>query len=330
MPSATPRFEETKRIRRVIDIVQLIAAQPRQWLRRDLAARFEVSERQVDKDLELIRHGLVLDLQHSPDGYYFERLPNLAAAPLSFEQSLALLLAVQVARQSAGVDSADLDAAVVRLEAQFPVPVRDFVRRATREGDTDLRARHRAEVLATIGQALAKHRKVRMTYASAYRGGKTSERTIRPYALLPYVRSWHVVGYCESRQDVRVFKADRIRQLAVTDEPYTVPADFDLDAYLGEGWGLLRLAGAKAEHVELLFDAQAGRWVSEERWHPHQTVEVLADGRVRFRVEVPVTPELVRWVLSYGRQVRVVGPAGLRERVVGEAAGVVAAGGNAQ
>lgn len=320
------RLEETKRVRRVLEIVQLVAVQPKRWLRRDLAERFELSERQIDKDLQLIRHGLLLSLRHSAGGYFFEQLPSLAAAPLRFEEALALLLAVQAARQTAGVDSADLEAAILRLEAQFPVPVRDLLLRATTELPPDERARHRTEVLGTIERALADGCKLRMAYASAARGGEIVERKVRPYALLPYVRSWHLVGYCELREDVRMFKADRIRALSLTDEPCAVPPDFDLDAYRGGGWGLLRMGDQPAERVELLFDAQAGRWVSEEHWHPRQQVTHLPDGRVRFEVEVPISPELVRWVLGYGPRVRVLAPAALRAAVVGEARGVVEGG----
>lgn len=326
-PRDSRRFEETKRIRRVLDLVQLIAGQPRRWLRRDLATRFEVSQRQIDKDVDLIRNGMVLDLLHAPEGYYFERLPRLAAAPLTFEQALALLLAAQLAGRTAGVDMADLQGAMSHIEAQLPLPVRDFLRRAALDATVDGRARHRTDILASVSQALVWRRKIRMVYASASRGGHVTERTVRPYGLLPYGRSWHVVAHCELRGDVRLFKADRIRSLVVTDESYAIPPDFGVESYLGDGWGLLRLPEAPSEDVELVFEPSAGRWVSEERWHPRQVIDTLADGRVRFRVRVPLTHELVRWVLGYGRLVTIVAPDGLREAVRDEARAILDGGG---
>jgi len=134
------------------------------------------------------------------------------------------------------------------------------------------------------------------------------------------------VAFCEARRDIRLFKADRIRALSISGEPYDIPADFDLEAYLGDGWGLLRAHGAPVEHVVLDFDPTAGRWVSEERWHPRQQVTPLADGGVRFEVEVSVTHELVRWVLSYGRHVAVRSPDGLRDAVRAEARAMLEAG----
>lgn len=319
------RLEENKRIARVLEIIQLVAAQPQRWRRVDLADRFEVSQRQIDKDLQLVRHGLKLPLRHVATGYWFESLPQLAAAPLTFEEALALILAAQAARQVVGIDSADLAAAITRLEAQFPLPLRDLLQGAGPDVPLDPGAVHRKHVLSAIERAIAARRKVRIAYASATRGGALTERTVQPYALLQYVRSWHVVAYCELREDVRMFKVDRIRDLWPADDAYAFPADFDLAAYRGEGWGILRTTDLPAERVELLFDDQAGRWVGEERWHPRQSVEVRDDGRVYFRVEVPVTPELVRWVLGYGRHVTVVSPESLRDEVAAEAKAVIAA-----
>ena len=52
------KLEETKRTTRILEIVRIIATAPRRYLRRDLAQRFEVSERMIQKDLDVIRHGL--------------------------------------------------------------------------------------------------------------------------------------------------------------------------------------------------------------------------------------------------------------------------------
>jgi predicted DNA-binding transcriptional regulator YafY len=76
-----PNPEECRRARRVIETVLLIAGQPRHWSRRRLAERFEVSEQQLDKDIALIRHGIVKSLRRSPRGYYFERIGYLLVAP---------------------------------------------------------------------------------------------------------------------------------------------------------------------------------------------------------------------------------------------------------
>ncbi len=319
MPASGARFEETKRIGRVLRMVQLIHLRPRRYLRRDLAEHFEVSQRQIDKDLELVRHALVLPLRHAPEGYYFEEVPLLPALSLTFGEALALLLAAQTANQVPGVDDGEFDSAIARVEAAFPPPLRQLLRQRRAAAGDWRRNRQRAEVLRVLYEAMAEGRKVKLVYATAYRGGAITERVVRPYRVLPVGHSWHLVAWCERRSDVLVFKVDRVRALTITDEAYDVPADFDVDAWLAQAWGLVHEPGRQPEDVELLFEPFAGRWVAEERWHPSQRVETMPGGQVRFRMRVPITGDLVHWVLGYGGRVAVVAPDSLRQALAAEA-----------
>jgi predicted DNA-binding transcriptional regulator YafY len=127
-----------------------------------------------------------------------------------------------------------------------------------------------------------------------------------------------LIAFCHRRQAVIEFKLDRIRQADLLDESYTIPADFDLEAYLGDGWGLMRGRATEPQDVELLFEPEAGRWVAEEHWHKSQQAETLPDGRVRMTFRVGVTPEFVNWIMYYGSRVQVVRPEALRAQVAEE------------
>jgi predicted DNA-binding transcriptional regulator YafY len=158
-----------------------------------------------------------------------------------------------------------------------------------------------------------------MRYASVSRGGEQTERKVDPYAIVPYVRSFHLVGYCHLRQEVRIFKVDRIKSLQVTRQQFQIPDDFDLKEYIGDSWGLLRGAGGEPEEVRLRFSPRAGRWVSEEQWHPGQQVEWQPDGTLIFSLRVAINPAFVRWILYYGSEVEVIEPEWLAREVWKEA-----------
>ncbi|MEE8392490.1 MAG: WYL domain-containing protein, partial [Anaerolineae bacterium] len=264
------KLEETKRTARILEIVQIIATAPRRYLRRDLAARFEISERMIQKDLEVVRHGLKLLLLHSPEGYYFEDVPRLPALQYTFAEALALLLAVQAARQVSGVGSVELAAAAARLESLFPPEFAPLLRQAVSRPVVTAQREHRQQMLMLLNQSLLEGRKVRMVYETRSRGGAVSERVVRPYHIMPYVRSWQLVAYCELREAVRMFKVDRIQEATLLDERYNIPADFDVDAYMGSGWGAMRSGAGEPVDVVLRFEPEAGQWVTEEYWHPSQ------------------------------------------------------------
>jgi predicted DNA-binding transcriptional regulator YafY len=124
-----------------------------------------------------------------------------------------------------------------------------------------------------------------------------------------------MIAYCELRQGVRMFKVDRIVEGRLLDESYHIPNDFDLDAYMGQGWGLIRGVAGEPGLVVLRFNQRLGLSVSEEQWHNSQEVDELPDGRWEMRLAIGITPEFVHWLLYYGDQVEIVQPHHLRVRV---------------
>jgi predicted DNA-binding transcriptional regulator YafY len=313
------RLPETTRIARILEMVWRISREPRRWTRAALATEFEISERMVTQDIQLIRHGLGFDLKSSyGEGYYFTHLPNLPAVSYSLPEALALILAAQSARQLSGISQADLAAAIARLASVIPEDLRAMVERLA--GATAAPADDRRQsLLAIISHAASMSRQLKMRYVSASRGGAESERMIDPYAVVPYLRSWHLIGYCHLREDVRVFKLDRIQEIVPLRSTFEPDDDFDLAAFLGEGWGLMRGLDSPVETIELCFEQPAARWVAEEHWHASQQLEWLDDGRLRFSVLIQITPEFRRWVFRYGRQVEILQPDHLREWVRDEA-----------
>jgi len=307
-----------RRTARILEIVQQIATQPRRWSRRMLAEHHEIGERMIQKDLELIRYRLGLALRHENGAYYFEHLPHLPTTTYSLTEALALLMAARVAQAIPGINSAELAAAIARLESLFPAEMSQLVRDALEKLPRRAVRAHRQEMLTLLHRALAERRQVRIRYVTGSRGGEEKERIVEPYSICPYGRSWHLIAYDHLRQEVLQFKVDRVQTAELLETTYTIPADFDLDAYLGDAWGAMRGAAREAEDVVLLFEPEAGRWVAEETWHRSQQSETLPDGRVRVTFHVGVTPEMVNWLLYYGSRVQVVEPAWLRERVAEE------------
>ncbi len=308
------RDNQIRRTARVLEIIQQIATQPGRWSRKALAECHEISERMITKDLEIVRVRLGLKLEHDGAGYYFVRLPHLPTATYTFAEAMALLTAARQAQAVPGINSSELAAAIARLESIFPDELRPLLHEATDQLPKRASKTHRQTMLALLHRARVEYRQVEMLYLTSHRG-ETNRRVVEPYHLMPYGRSWHLIAYDHKRENVLQFKVDRIQEATLLDTRYNIPPDFDVDEYLGEGWGLMRGAAREPEDVSLLFEAQAGRWVAEERWHKSQVNEELPDGRFRITFHVGITPEMVRWLLYYGGDVFVERPLWLREAV---------------
>ena len=320
----TDRLPEVQRASRILEIISLINSQPETWTRKALAERYEISERQVTKDLDVIRHGLKLELGRvAGGGYYFHSLPKLPAVSYSLPEALAIFLASQVAGQVPGVPRQELAAAIGRLTAIMPVELRPLMSAAYLAPGTPTRDVHRERVLETLTQAIAARRCVDIVYEPASRAGARTERRVDPYAVVPNLHAWYLIGWCHLRDAVRIFKIDRIREITTADERFMPDPEFSVDEFLAAAWGMTRPPDQSPEQVELLFSTTAARWVAEEQWHPSQSLEWLDDGRLRFTVRVPVTEEFARWVMRYGRECTVVRPDSLRAWLVDQARAMI-------
>lgn len=312
------RDEEIKRTARILQIIHHVAIRPRRYRAKDLAQHFEISERMIKKDLQIIRHGLRLMLCSSRQGYYFEETPQLPAVAYSFTEALALVQAAQVSRQVAGISSADLSAAVARLISLFPPEFGNLFQKLLHQPRITVEREHRQEMLQLLNRGWLERRKLEIVYSTARRQGAISQRVVHPYHIMPYVRSWQLIAYCENRQAVIMFKVDRIQKATLLDDTYEVADSFDPEKYMGNAWGVVRTVDQQPEEVELHFAPDAGRWVAEEYWHKSQQVEEQPDGSVIFRLNIAVTPEFVNWVLYYGSRVEVKRPNHLRTAVAAE------------
>jgi predicted DNA-binding transcriptional regulator YafY len=58
-----------------------------------------------------------------------------------------------------------------------------------------------------------------------------TERRFCPYKIFRKSLHNYVVGFCEMREELRIFRLDRYKKITITNEPFIIPADFDGTLY---------------------------------------------------------------------------------------------------
>ena len=254
----------------------------------------------------------------------FHRVPALAFSPTEL---MALAFSRNLLKPLEGtLIHASLDSALNKATAALPPSGLTYVRQmqdffSVRLGPHKAYRDYR-ETIDRLTRAIAESRTVQMRYFSASRNA-TSRREVDPYRLWYAAGALYLIAYCHRRRDVRMFAVDRIRSLTVTDHPCQMPLSFDIDAWVQDALVVMR---GNQIGVELLFDRATAAWVKDRLWHPSQELTSLRDGRLRMALQVADTRELLGWILSFGRGVRVLRPDSLREAVRGEARRIARAG----
>ena len=135
---------------------------------------------------------------------------------------------------------------------------------------------------------------------------------VRPYLIEPSLQTHalYLIGWDETRDALRTFKIERIRDVALTPRTFDMPEGDGVEGALRRAWDII--ADQPPTDIVLRFAPSVATRVQEATWHPTQRVEVTPDGSLTWRAKVAGTIEIRLWILSWGDDVEVLEPAALR------------------
>ena len=285
---------------------------------RELAERFEVHIRTIYRDIEYMRDQMRAPIDFDPEhnGYYYtEEGYEFCAARLTEGELLSVFLAGKVLDQYRGTPYYGLlESAFEKIQIFLPETVTinlSFAAEALSFAVGPVRTPE-TEIFQQVAQAVSDHETLSIEYFTQSRNELT-ERKVDPYHVLNFRGDWYLIGYCHWRKAMRDFAITRIRSVEETGEYFEMLEGFDLDAYLKQGFGIEK--GGAPTDVAIWFDPYQARWIREKTWDANEEKEEQEDGSLVLRMRVPVTGELKRWILSYGRHARVLEPEELREEM---------------
>ncbi len=170
-------------------------------------------------------------------------------------------------------------------------------------------------MLSAIHRSIMDRRVMQVEYQPP--GRETQRRKIEPYAVVFYQSSLYIVAAAHeipAGQDrMRHLKLDRFLRATPLDSFFKVPADFDLEAHLGQGVGIF--SGGKARDFKIRISSRGARWVLEDPWHAEQMVESQNDGGIVLTVPAHHDLEIIPRVLALGSEAEVLSPASCRKAI---------------
>ena len=238
---------------RVLTVLELLQANGR-MTGNDLAERLEVDKRSVRRYIVMLQDmGVPIESERGRDGYYL-LAKGFKLPPMMFTsgEALALALGLGIVRHIGMNHSpASIEGAWAKLNRVLPteigIQVDGLMQALTIELGVDKPPHADESLLATFSSAIQRGYQVDMCYEAF--SGDISQRAINPYRVVYRNAWWYVVGFCNLRGDIRVFRLDRIRSAEMTTIPFPPPpADFDALALIEAG--LARTPGIYKAEVE--------------------------------------------------------------------------------
>ncbi|MBI1257642.1 MAG: WYL domain-containing protein [Chloroflexi bacterium] len=278
----------------------------------ELAETLEVEVRSVRRYITMLRDmGIPVESEKGRYGSYRLR-PGYRLPPLMFNESeiLAVILGLMAVKRLGMATGGGSESASTKVLRVLPDDLRERVRAFQGVLTLDMPAYQAVseEILAQFSLGAYQRLRLWIQYLGGSRGSAT-ERAIDVYGLVYRTGFWYAVAYCHLRQDLRVFRLDRVRRIRVLEESFTPPLDLDALEYLNESfrtipgyWDVEVLFKAKLEQVEHHVSPSVG------------TLEVVPGG-VLLNCYADGLEWMARFLIRTGMKFTVNRPPELREKL---------------
>ena len=210
-----------RRAERLFQLVQLIRGR-RLSTAQFLAERMEISVRTVYRDVaDLMAQGVPIE---GEAGVGYRMRPGFDLPPLMFDhaEAQAMVAAVRIAKPRLDTALAlQLDTALSKIMAVLPTAARAAADSVTMYAPPNAPitlgglVRDRLEVLRVATET---RHKLCVHYLDLK--NERSERTLRPLGCFYWGEVWTLGAWCESRQNFRSFRVDRLQQVSVLNERF--------------------------------------------------------------------------------------------------------------
>ncbi len=211
-----------RRADRLFRIVQMLRS-GRLKTAHALAERLQVSERTIYRDVrDLQLAGQPIEVEAGV-GYTLRREFDLPPLMFTPEELTALVLGARLVKAWGGAENvAAANSALARIEAVLPPELAARLDAIALYAPGFMMTTAQRKLLdalhkACLGRTVLAFRYTRLGEDES----RGEQRTVRPLALTFWSGVWTLAAWCETRNDFRTFRIDRIAEFAVMERSFT-------------------------------------------------------------------------------------------------------------
>jgi predicted DNA-binding transcriptional regulator YafY len=171
------------------------------------------------------------------------------------------------------------------------------------------------EIINAVNQAIADQHYLEITYYTMSRNQETRRR-VAPYKMWFLDGAFYIIAFCRLRKEVRLFALDRIKEFDLTDEPFDVSENFNVEDFMKSSFGVFH---GDTQKVKIHFGPDTAGYIKDKIWHKTQKIHDQEDGSIVFEVDVAGTDEIKFWIMQWGSSATVIEPEPLRHKILSEA-----------
>ena len=279
-----------------------------------------VSRRQIFEDIKFMESetGWSVPLERKQDGrrvYYRYRDPDFTinAQPLTEDEARQLRSVIITLRRFRGLPSnAWVDEVISNLEWRFELRGKQE-NMIGFEQNPYLRG---LNLLPDIIDAATSHQAVRITYRNYKNCDEEYTVVVHPWYIKQYNNRWFLMAYDAEADRISNYALDRIQNFNVEEDVAYIPnKEVDFEHYFDDVFGVT-IPPSDVEKIRVLLQFSKKQYpyiVSKPLHHSQEIVD--AENRI-LAVEVRPTYEFTQLILSFGFDVKVLGPEPFKQEIL--------------
>ena len=308
---------ENNRIFRIIKTIMLLNEPYKHWEAKDFANYFDISERTFHRDKKIMEE-LGVPIYYDNHLKEYKILDNFRfkAPNLDQKETEAVLLAAKEYQNRSFPMKKELESGLAKVYNSLPEFLKNsmgsYIKNYEIISEPFVDLEEHQQKFNLLKEAINNENKILVNYYSMS-SDQTTERKLDPYNLFFNNGAPYLYAFCHLREEKRIFRIDRIKDIKITAEDFLLPDDFSLADELDNAWGVEQ--GKDEMEVEIRFSGRAARFVPEYHWSDQQEIEEIGENQIIFKVKTGSREEIKKWVLGYGSEAEVLKPAELRKEM---------------
>lgn len=175
----------------------------------------------------------------------------------------------------------------------------------------DLKGRN---FFATLFSAISNKQVLEISYKN-FKHDIVQKYIVHPYYLKQFNGRWFLMGHSDNIGKLSVFAFDRIVSTKSENRDYIPNTTYNFNEYFDDMIGVTKPNEASLEIVKLWISAQRWPYVETKPLHGSQRVVSKDEYGVTIQIEVYLNRELEQLVLSFGKDIKVLSPRILQEKI---------------
>jgi predicted DNA-binding transcriptional regulator YafY len=201
---------------------------------REIAERFEVTNRTIYRDIRTLRLAGVPIGEEEGKGYFLVEGYRLPPVMLTAEEARALVTTSKILNYHTE-DSLkqNYESALFKIKAVLSLKYKDKLEFLNSRIGFHKPWAPTSFYLDSIQHSITESEKLKIKYQSK-KEEQITERTIQPFAVYFSGAVWTTIAFCELRQEIREFRLDRIKELKLLQTYFKPDKTFSIEHYIEE------------------------------------------------------------------------------------------------